>query len=217
MRILVVGATGVLGRDVLAETIARGHQAAALVRNSALAALPPEVEMVEGDVLQRSSLTAAVRGREAVICALGTPSPRRPSTLLAEGTKNLVAAMSQEGVRRLVCVTLLGAGPSRANVSLVYREVVLRMLAPMVPDKEAQEQVVRDSDLEWLLVRPPRFVGGKARGRLRVIREGQRGRLGRVVRADLARFLVGAVTDSRYVGHAVAVGSSARSSHDEEL
>lgn len=150
---------------------------------------------------------AAVRGREAVICALGTPSPRRPSTLLGEGTTNLVAAMSQERVRRLTCVTLLGAGSSRANTSLLYREVVLRMLAPMVPDKEAQERVVRDSDLEWLLVRPPRFVGGKARGRLRVVRDGERGRLGHVVRADLARFLVDSVAESQYLGQAVAVGS----------
>ncbi len=207
MRILVVGATGALGRDVVTEAVARDHSVAALVRDSARASLPAEVERVEGDVLQVPSLTAAVQGREAVICALGTPSPRRPRTLLEEGTKNLVAAMTQEPMQRLICVTLLGAGSSRANASLLYRGVVLRLLAPMVPDKEAQERAVRDSDLEWLIVRSPRFVGGKARGRLRVIREGQRGRLGHVVRADLARFLVDSVADSQHLGQAVAVGS----------
>lgn len=207
MRILVVGATGALGRDVVTEAVARDHSVAALVRDSARASLPAEVERVEGDVLQVPSLTAAVQGREAVICALGTPSPRRPSTLLDEGTKNLVAAMTQEPMQRLICVTLLGAGSGRANASLLYRGVVLRLLAPMVPDKEAQERAVRDSDLEWLVVRRPRFVGGEARGRLRVIREGERGRLGHVVRADLARFLVDSVADSQHLGQAVAVGS----------
>lgn len=59
-------------------------------------------------------------------------------------------------------MTLLGVGPSRANTSLLYREIVLRMLAPMMRDKQAQEQVVRDSDLEWTLVRPPRFTVGQA-------------------------------------------------------
>jgi uncharacterized protein YbjT (DUF2867 family) len=127
--------------------------------------------------------------------------------LLEQGTKNLVVAMSSEGVRRLACVTLLGTGSSRANASFFYREVILRVLAPMLPDKEAQEQAVRASDLEWVLVRPPRFVAGKRRGSIRVIREGERGRLGHVVRADLARFIVECVTTNTYVHEAVMVGS----------
>jgi uncharacterized protein YbjT (DUF2867 family) len=115
--------------------------------------------------------------------------------------------MSQKGVRRMVCVTLRGTGSSRANASFFYREATLRVLAPMLPDKEAQEQAVRASGLEWVLVRPPRFVAGKPRGSIRVIREGQRGRLGHVVRADLARFLVDCAAKSKYVREALAVGS----------
>src|SRR6266700_4697433 len=148
MRLLVVGATGGLGQDVVADAVARGHHTAALLRNPAHTAFPDPVEIVPGDVLDPSSLAPAVSGREAVICALGTPSPRTPSTLLEQGTRNLVAAMSQQGVGRLVCVTLLGTGSSRANASFLYRTAILRMLAPMVPDKEAQEQVVRASDLD---------------------------------------------------------------------
>jgi uncharacterized protein YbjT (DUF2867 family) len=207
MRILIVGATGGLGRDVVAEALARAHETAALVREPGRVALPETVEIVRGDVLDRSSLTDAVVGRDAVICALGTPSPRRRSTLLEQGTKNLVAAMGREGVRRLACVTLLGTGSSRANASFFYREVILRVLAPMLPDKEAQEEAVRASDLDWVLVRPPRFVKGKPRGSIRVIGEGERRRVGRVVRADLARFLVDCATDETYLGQAVAVGS----------
>jgi uncharacterized protein YbjT (DUF2867 family) len=149
----------------------------------------------------------AVRGTDAVICALGTPSPRRPSTLLREGSENLVVAMRQEGCRRLVCVTLLGAGPSGSNASFLYRTVILRVLAPMVPDKEAQEDVVRASGLDWTLVRPPRFTGGQGRGTVRVIPQGQRGRAGHVVRADLARFLLDCASKNLYMGQAIAVGS----------
>jgi uncharacterized protein YbjT (DUF2867 family) len=104
-------------------------------------------------------------------------------------------------------VTLLGVGPSRANASLLYREVLLGVLAPMTLDKQAQEQVVRDSALDWVLVRPPRFVGRPPRGKLRVIAEDEPGRIGKVVRADLAGFLVDCVSDDRWVGRAVAVGS----------
>jgi uncharacterized protein YbjT (DUF2867 family) len=207
VKILIVGATGGLGRDVVADALTRGHETAALVRDPAAAALPDAVELVVGDVLDPSSLVRAAHGRHAVICALGTQSPRRPGTLLGQGTKNLVAAMSHERVRRLACVTLLGAGASRPSTSLFYREVILRVLAPMLPDKEAQERAVRESDLDWTLVRPPRFLTGKPRGSLRVVREGQRARFGKVVRAELARFLVDCVTDSTYIREALAVGS----------
>jgi uncharacterized protein YbjT (DUF2867 family) len=207
MRLLIVGATGGLGHDVVAEALARGHETAALVRDRARVTFPDAVEIVEGDVLKSASLTAAVVGRDAVVCALGTPSPRQPSTLLEQGTRNLVAAMSQESVPRLVCVTLLGAGSSRANASLFYREVILRVLAPMVPDKDAQEQAVRTSDLEWVLVRPPRFAKSKPRGSVQVIREGERGRVGHVVRADLAGFLVECAATDTWAGQAVTVGS----------
>jgi uncharacterized protein YbjT (DUF2867 family) len=191
----------------VAAAVSAGHQAAALVRDPGRTTFPAGVRVAQGDVLKAASLVTAVRGTDAVICALGTPSPRRPSTLLREGTENLVAAMKREGPRRLVCVTLLGAGPSRSSASFVYRTVILRALAPMVPDKQAQENVVRASGLDWTLVRPPRFTGGRGRGGVRVIAQGQPGRIGHVVRADLARFLLDCASKDQYTGQAIAVGS----------
>jgi uncharacterized protein YbjT (DUF2867 family) len=93
MRVLVVGATGALGRDVVAAALEERHDVAALLRNRSRADFPADVETVEGDVLDVASVTAAVRTRDAVICALGAPRRRRPSTLLRDGTENLVAAM----------------------------------------------------------------------------------------------------------------------------
>jgi len=75
--------------------------------------------------------------------------------LLEDGTANLVEVMTRLQVARLVCVTLLGVGQSRANTALLYRHIILRLLAPMVPDKQNQEGVVRASGLDWVLVRPP--------------------------------------------------------------
>lgn len=120
---------------------------------------------IAGNVLDPPSLERAVSGREAVICVLGTPSPREVTTMLADGTANIVKAMERMDVARLVCVTLLGVEGSRSNAALFYRHVTLRVLAPMVPDKENQERVVRDSGLDWVLVRPPTFVGGRGEGR----------------------------------------------------
>ena len=77
----------------------------------------------------------------------------------------------------------------------------------MMSDKERQEQVVRDGGLEWVLVRPGRFVKGKPSGELRVVREGEQRPVGHVVRRDLARFLLECVTSDSFIGQAVVVGS----------
>ncbi len=134
MWLLVVGATGGLGRAVLDSALARGHEVSALVRNPQTA----EVRSLQGDVLDPASMEPAVGGHDAVVCALGTPSPRTATTLLEEGTANLVEVMTRLQVSRLVCVTLLGVGQSRANTALLYRHIILRLLAPMVPDKQTR-------------------------------------------------------------------------------
>lgn len=207
MRLLVVGATGGLGRAVVAGAVGRRHDVSALVRDPSGAHLPDAVRLVRGDVLEPDSLGPAVVGRDAVICALGTPSPRKASSLLEDGTRNLVGAMTSSGVQRLVCVTLLGTGDSRRNAAPLYRYVILRMLAPMVPDKENQERVVRESGLEWVLVRPPRFVKGPGRRRPRVIGSGEPGRVGKVSLPGLAQVLLDASERPDYVGGAIVVGS----------
>ena len=202
----MVGATGGLGRVVIAEALRRGHHVAALVRDPARAGLPEPVQTVRCDVLDPVTLDPAMNARDAVICALGTPSPRKPGTLLEEGTRNLVEAMRRASVPRLVCVTLLGTGGSQRNASFLYRYVILRALAPMIPDKENQERVVRDSGLEWVLVRPPRFVNQR-HGQLRVLRPGDTGRVGHIARPDLAAVLLDAAERPDYLRQAIAVGS----------
>jgi putative NADH-flavin reductase len=206
MRLLVIGATGSLGRLAVAEAARRGHDVTALVRDPARANLPEPVVTARGDVLDPATLDPAFAGNDAVICALGTPSPRQASSLLEDGTRNLTEAMTRARVPRLVCVTLLGTADSRRHASPLYRYVILRALAPMVPDKENQERVVRDSSLEWVLVRPPRFVN-RSRGQPRVLRSGDKGRVGHVSRQDLARVLIDAAERSDYVHQAIVVGS----------
>ncbi len=205
MRLLVVGGTGGLGRLAVAEAVSRGHEVSALVRDPAGADLPELVVMVRGDVLDPVSLAPAVEGQEAVVCALGTPRPRQASSLLEDGTRNLVAAMKRASVPRLVCVTLLGTADSKHNASFLYRHVILRALAPMVPDKENQERVVQDSGLDWVLIRPPRFTGGQGRPS-RILRAGDKGRAGHVSRQQLARVLIDAAERPDYVRQAIVVG-----------
>jgi putative NADH-flavin reductase len=134
----VVGATGGLGQKVVVESLTRGHEITALARDPSGAALPEAVQVVKGDVLDRASLKSVLVGRDAVICGLGRPA--RGGRAAAAGRHSEPCRGDDRGVRRLVCVTLLGLGSSRANRSVFYREVILRVLAPMVADEQAQEQ-----------------------------------------------------------------------------
>jgi short-subunit dehydrogenase len=207
LRVLVVGATGKLGQAIVRQALHRGHAVTALTREPQAVAQLPALRVLRGDVLAPETLDAALAGQNAVICALGTPSPRKPSTLLHDGTQNLIDAMNRTGVRRLVCVTLLGVGESHRNASLTYRKLILPMLSPMLPDKQRQDDAIRASDLEWVIVRPPRFVGGKPTGTAQIIPDGQPGRVGKVIREDLASILLDLATNDQFVRHIVIVGS----------
>ena len=208
MKLLIIGATGGLGKALAQGALERGHATTALARDPAkLEGRSEHLRVVRGDVLNPASVESAVRGQDAVVSALGTPSPRKPSTLLSEGTKNVVGAMERHGVGRLVCVTVLGTGDSgRRHGRLFYRLFVLGFFVrPMLEDKERQEEVIRESRLDWTIVRPPRYTNEPERGDYRVIGDGE-GRVGKIGRADLADFVLAQLDDCGYVRRAVVVG-----------
>lgn len=167
MKLLVLGATGGTGREIVRQAAAAGHGVAALVRSRASAASAlPGIELVEGDARDQAALERALDGCGAVASALGTGvSPFRKVTLLSDSTRALVAAMRQQAVRRLVCITGIGAGDSRGHGGVLYDRLLLPVLLRTVyADKDRQEQIVRDSGLEWVIVRPSLLKDGPGRG-----------------------------------------------------
>lgn len=170
MKITVFGATGKVGRNVVEQALARGYEVTAFARN------PDRVEqshrnlkVVQGDVLDPSSVERAIEGRDAVICALGMPI-RNKDKLRARGTKTIVDAMEKTGVKRLVCLSVLGAGSSREMLPWLYKALIFPLiLKHVVADHEVQESHVRNSGLDWVLVRPGNFTKG---GRTGVYRHG---------------------------------------------
>jgi len=105
-RVLIIGATGGTGRELVAQALDRGYLVTALARRpSAIQAIylnDQRLRVVTGDVLDYSSLESAVKGHDAVLCALGHKQYFRPTRILSEGTQNLLRAMHTHGVHRLV-------------------------------------------------------------------------------------------------------------------
>jgi uncharacterized protein YbjT (DUF2867 family) len=201
MRVLVLGATGGTGRLIVEEAIAAGHEVVALVREKAKAGHLAGATLEEGDARSAQALERALAGCDAVISALGTGiSPFRKVTLLSTATKGLVEAMESRGVRRLVCITGLGAGDSRGHGGFVFDRLIMPLLLRNVyDDKDRQEEVIRRSSLNWTLIRPMVLTDKQAGNEVEALVDLTNVHGGSISRSDVARFVVRELTDLRWV------------------
>lgn len=207
-RILIVGATGGTGRELVARALARGHAVTALVRNpSRLRIDHPQLTVVKGDVLDRGSVDAAVRGQDAVLSALGHRRYFYPTRILSEGTSNILHAMEAHGVPRFVCETSLGLGDSAGRLGLLYTLFVIPVILPFYFwDKTRQERAIARSSLEWVIVRPGALTNGAARGAYRHGRAiGSFFLTVAISRADVADFMLDQLTSNTYLRSAPGV------------
>ena len=209
--VLVVGATGGTGRELVTQALERGYLVTALARDPAAVQITQinnsRLRVVQGDVLDYPSLESAVKGHEAVLCALGHKQYFRPTHILSEGTGNLLRAMNAQGVRRLVCETALGIGSSAGRMGLYYTFFVLPIILPFYFwDKTRQEQAIAASLADWVIVRPGALTDGVRRGRYRHGADiGSFLMTVRISRADVADFMLNQLTDNTYLKAAPGV------------
>lgn len=191
-KILVLGATGGTGRLIVREALALGHQVTALVRSPDKASELKGATIIVGDVRTEKALREAVRGQDAVVSALGTPvSPFREVTLLSTATRALVQAMKAEHVPRLVAITGIGAGDSRGHGGFLFDKLIFPLLLKNVyADKDRQEAIVRDSDRDWVLVRPSVLNDKPGRGTVHALTDLSGFHGGTISREDVARFVL---------------------------
>jgi uncharacterized protein YbjT (DUF2867 family) len=192
MKILVLGATGATGRLIVSKALAAGHDVVALVRSNAKATDLAGAELVEGDARDPAALTRAIAGCDAVISSLGTAmSPFREVTMLSTATRALVGVMAEQNIRRLVCITGLGAGDSRGHGGFFFDRLLLPlMLRKVYEDKDRQEDAIRGSTLDWTIVRPMVLNDKPARGRIKALTDLSGVHGGTIARADVADFVV---------------------------
>jgi putative NADH-flavin reductase len=199
VKVLIIGATGVTGQILMREALEQGHEVTALARDpSAVAPEDHRPRVLQGNALDASSVEAAVAGQDAVLSALGTRSAR-PTTLFSESTQNLISAMNKQGVRRLVCITGVGAGDSKGHVGFLYDRIMLPFVVKNIyEDKTRQEEAIKQSDLDWVIVRPARLTDEPAKGEYNVFLGGSY-TAKTISRADVVSFMLAQLTHDTYV------------------
>ncbi|WP_437946444.1 NAD(P)-dependent oxidoreductase [Sorangium sp. So ce296] len=200
-KILVLGATGATGRLIVSQAVARGYDVTVLVRSAERASDLKGAKLIVGDARDERVLRQALKGRDAVVSALGTPaSPFREVTLLSSATRALVSAMKSEQVSRLVCITGIGAGDSAGHGGFLFDNLIFPLLLRKVyADKDRQEAIVRDSGLDWVLVRPSVLNDKQGRNTIRALTDLSSFHGGTISRGDVAGFVLDQVRDDTWV------------------
>ena len=191
-KILVLGATGATGRLIVNQAVARGYDVTVLVRSAGKASDITGAKLIVGDARDETALREALEGRDAVVSALGTSvSPFREVTLHSTATRALVSAMKAEQVSRLVCITGMGAGDSAGHGGFIADNVLFPLLLKKVyADKDRQEAIVRNSGLNWVLVRPSILNNKPGRGSIRALTDLSGFHGGSIAREDVATFVL---------------------------
>lgn len=192
MKVAIFGASGRTGCPLVEQALAAGHEVRVLVRDpSKFTESHGRLAVVRGDVLDAEAVDETIAGTAAVLSALGQ-TKTSPKDVQTRGTENIVSAMERRGVRRLVSLTGAGVRDPRDEPKLVDRAItsLLGWLQPDVLEDGARHaEVIKRSDLEWVIVRGPRLTEGPRRGRYRVGMVGKNSGT-RISRADLAEFML---------------------------
>jgi putative NADH-flavin reductase len=204
MNLFILGATGGTGSEVVGQALERGHQVTAFVRSpEKIAHRHDRLRVATGDPRQADRLVKALEGHDAIVSALG-PRSLGPTTLLADCARSALAAMGAARLRRLLVVSSGLLFPDAGLVAALLRRF---LFFNVVRDSRAMETVVAASDLDWTIVRPPRLTRGPHTGRFRFEKDHLPPRGRSIARADLAHFLLDALTNDDL--HRAILGVSA--------
>jgi putative NADH-flavin reductase len=208
MNVLVFGASGGTGRELVKQALAQGHSVTAFVRDPTKFEIKhANLKVVQGEVANYESVARALQNQDAVICALGSSTPLRRDPTLIDGVRHIIKAMEQAGVQRLIYLSFLGIRDGRNQLSFLGKYIVAPLvLRNVVVDHEAKERLIKQSRLKWTIVRPPRLTNGQCTG---AYRSGERivanSMIPTISRADVADFMLKQLTDDTYLHKAPAV------------
>jgi putative NADH-flavin reductase len=155
------------------------------------------LEIVKGDVFQPETFNTAMQEQNAVVSAIGINSTKH-TTVYSQGVSNIVKAMQKNGVQRIICVSASAVvtSPELSIPIRIATKLLQRILKNMYNDILKMEQVVKQTNLDWTVVRPPRLTNGELKNKYRFAVNKWLTHCLRISRADLAYFMLHHIEDS---------------------
>lgn len=213
MKVAVFGATGIVGKAVVNEALKKGHEVTVLTRNAKKVATRHEhLHVVEGDVTDTNIVRNVLQGQDAVIQTLGIGGKGngKPTTFVSEANKIIMAEMKLTNVKRLVAISVIGAGDSLTLLPWIYRKLVLplfmKWFQAIIDDKNRMEPMIMKSGLDWTIVRCTTVKERPATGKINVSPDGKKLKFS-ISAADMATFMVGQLSDSKYLAKSPTISN----------
>lgn len=205
MKIVIFGAAGSTGRVLVEQALEKGYEVTGFDRHTqALMTIQnPKLSIVQGDIFNADQVGAAIAGQDAVLCVLGV-KPGVTIPVCSKGTENIIAAMQKVGVKRFICqsafvVAALDGERREVSWILPLSLKLFPKVKSMFADKLIQEREVRQSDLDWIIVRPATLTDGPKTGNYKAGVPLSIGLNAKISRADVADFLLKQVVDDTYL------------------
>lgn len=205
MKIVIFGAAGSTGHVLVEQALEKGYEVTGFDRHTqALMTIKnPKLSIVQGDIFNADQVEAAIAGQDAVLCVLGV-RPGVTIPVCSKGTENIIAAMQKVGVKRFICqsafvVAALDGERREVSWILPLSLKLFPKVKSMFADKVIQEREVRQSDLDWIIVRPATLTDGPKTGNYKAGVPLSIGLNAKISRADVADFLLKQVVDDTYL------------------
>lgn len=205
MNIVIFGASGKTGKELVKQALEEGHQVTAFVRNpERLDIVNDKLKLIQGDVYNTEEIHKAVINQDVVVCALGAGNSLKKTTIRATGTSNIIESMKKHHVKRLIIVSAMGIGDSWKTLSAFNKFFFATVLKNSRNDHESQEKEVRESKLDWTIIRPSGLTD-TAKSNEYVTGERLRAKIAKIARADVAGFILKTIDDDSFVRKAVTI------------
>jgi putative NADH-flavin reductase len=208
MNILILGATGGTGQQLVKQSLEQNHEVTALTRDpSKLKQDHKNLIKIEGNVLDKDVLMKALEGKDAVVSALGVGKSLKSNGLISSAVSLLIPAMNIMNVDRLIFLSAFGVGETFGQANFIQRIIFKLILRNIYFDKSEADSQIRRSTLEWTLVYPVTLTDGIATGKYKTGIKFQMKGMPRISRTDVAEFMLRQLTDNLFVKKSVIIMS----------
>ena len=199
-KIIVFGATGGTGKQVVEQALQAEHEVTVIVRNRDVFNIQHKnLEIIKGDVFQPPTFSNAIKGKDVVISCLGVQH-KKPTTVYSEGIGNIIQVMQKQKVNRLICLSagaVVVTPKSSLFLKFITRNILQRLFKYMYADMLIMEGILHKTNLNWTVVRPPWLRDTKYTAKYRTTINEHLSNPSKISRADLAHYIINHLTDEK--------------------